>query len=114
MNMKLMVTDETGDEIELPSKWAICARCKGNGTHGNPAFDGMSASDEFWTDDEEFTENYIRGHFDVQCEAGCKDGKVRTLDEDVATPEQVELWEGWLEEEHEARLEREAEWRAGC
>lgn len=102
--------DGDGVEHQLPWKWEICGRCHGNGTHGNPAFDGLSADDEFWHDDEDFLPDYLEGKYDVACEAGCESGKVRAVDEARMSPEQVAAWEAWCKEEAEyaqmCRMER--------
>lgn len=96
MSEQPVLYTEDGDEIVLPSKWAICDRCRGDGHHGNPAFDGLSADDPFWHDDDPdecFVRDYVAGKYDVFCEACDGSGKVREVDEDAMTPEQVEAWE---------------------
>ena len=49
-----------------------CTRCRGKGTHVNPAIDGNGiTSDEMDRhdhDDPEFRDNYRRGMYDVTCE----------------------------------------------
>lgn len=59
--------------------WQICERCNGYGHHDHPAFRNGITSDEWhgpdWDDDSR--EAYLRGDYDVPCEAGCENGKVK-------------------------------------
>lgn len=52
--------------------WKVCTRCRGNGTHVNPAIDGngitASEMDEILHDDPEFIDSYMNGVYDVSCE----------------------------------------------
>lgn len=60
--------DANGDEVRVPARYEVCGRCHGKGTHVNPSIDGhgISAGDECW-DDEQFTEMYFGGGYDVAC-----------------------------------------------
>lgn len=50
----------------------VCTRCRGTGTHTNPAIDGngitASEMDEIDNDDPDFRDNYMNGMYDVVCE----------------------------------------------
>lgn len=69
-------------EVELPAHWEICNRCKGNGSHVNPAIDGngLSQNDIDQLDDG-FMERYLSGFYDVTCEYCNGKGKVIVADE---------------------------------
>lgn len=103
-------------EIDLygtrfPAKWEICDRCRGNGTHGNPAFDGLSV--EISPDhDEEFWDNLRAGWYDVRCDECKGTGKVKVLDRERATPEQIAEYEDWERSEYEDQQLQRAEMRA--
>lgn len=56
----------TGDTV-----FKVCTRCRGTGTHVNPAIDGngitASEMDRHDHDDEDFRDNYMNGVYDVTC-----------------------------------------------
>jgi len=80
----------------IPMKWEICGTCRGNGTHVNRAIDGNGLSRDDPDLDEDFWETYFSGGYDVRCEAGCDNGKIKVVDEDQMTPEMKEEWKDWL------------------
>ena len=93
-----------GDEAYMVNmKWVICDRCNGDGSIGNPAFDGISMSDPDY--DEEFFEDYFSGHYDVACPECHGEGKMLVVDEDNNSEEFLKAWE----EEERYKAEREAE-----
>lgn len=55
------------EEIELPSKWAVCDLCGGAGKHVNPAIDAHGLSAEDLADDPDFRDDYFGGVYDVPC-----------------------------------------------
>lgn len=65
--------NEAGEEItrELPSKYQVCSKCEGHGTHLNPsigehAYSAEEFQQEF--DEEEACEYFTRGGiYDVDC-----------------------------------------------
>jgi hypothetical protein len=65
------------DEERRP--FEVCSRCQGNGTHANPAFDGMTGDEmeEMGEERYEFLEQYTTrgGMYDVNCEV-CKGQRV--------------------------------------
>lgn len=97
-------TIQVGDE-EFPAKWEICSRCRGEGHHGNPAFDGTTT--EWWLEgdpDGDDLQAYIEGQFDVPCEdPDCENGKVLVADTDSMSDEQRKEWYQWSQEEAEYR-----------
>lgn len=109
--MREKFTINLGDEdIELPAVYEVCGRCRGSGTHVNPAIDGhgISASDECW-DDDDFREGYMSGRYDVICETCNGNRVVLVPDEDSLTPEQQAQLERWNEFEYRDAMERRSE-----
>lgn len=96
---------------KFPAKWEICHRCEGNGTHGNPAFDGMSVSITP-DNDEEFWDNLRQGFYDVQCNECNGTGKLKVIDEARATPEQIADYADWERSKYEMEQEERMEMRA--
>jgi hypothetical protein len=94
-------------EISLPACWAICERCKGEGTHVNPNIDGHGITAEEWQNDydDESREMYMNGGYDVSCEAGCTGGKV--LIPDVAVCNALHLAEYMKQQERAAQYDAE-------
>lgn len=72
---------------ELPAKWEICRRCRGDGTHTNPNIDGNGiASDEMHELGPDFTEDYLGGVYDVACSGCGGSGKNLVVDRHLADP----------------------------
>lgn len=91
MDMTTIIDDE-GEEIQLPTKWAICDRCRGEGHHSNPAFDGTTT--EWWYDgdpDGESLQAYMSGAYDIPCDDCHGSGKVKEVDRDRCTERQLEI-----------------------
>jgi hypothetical protein len=64
---EFVVVDEQGDEHELPTRFEVCGRCDGKGTHVNPSVDEHGISPEEFRDDPDFEEAYFGGVYDVTC-----------------------------------------------
>lgn len=70
--------NQDGEEItvDLPAKFEVCTRCRGEGRHTNPSIDGngitASEMDEMGDD---FREDYMRGVYDIACTT-CKGARV--------------------------------------
>lgn len=65
--------------------WKICCRCEGAGKVDHPAFSNGITSSE-WTEwDQDDRENYMRGTYDVRCEACKGSGKIQVPDVRSAT-----------------------------
>ena len=98
--------------LTVPTKWAICACCEGNGTVTNPAFSNGFTSEQ-WADmrlefddagEESAADKYLRGDMDVVCR-DCKGaGKLRVPDVSRMTYEQKRFAVGARAEER-ARFE---------
>lgn len=102
-----IVTDEDGEDHELPTKFKVCPTCEGRGTHVNPSIDcdGLTADD--FDSDPDFRSHYLGGVYDVQC-YGCKGLRVvEMVDEERCPPELLELYR--KEQADEASYQRECE-----
>jgi len=105
-------TDE--GEIELPTKWAVCPICQGEGTHTNPSIDCGGLTQDDFDQDPHFREEYMSGVYNVQCNY-CEGRRVVA----VVDPDQMELevFEEYcqqLEEEQQFEAECRAERAMGC
>lgn len=89
--------------MQLPVRWAICDRCRGNGKVDNPAFSNGWTGSEWAEQDEDFREGYIRGDYDVLCDTCCGSGKVEVFDHDAMNDRQ---------RRRASRIERVADARA--
>lgn len=108
------ITNEDGDEIELPWKWEVCGVCNGQGTHVNPAIDAGGLSHEDLYEDPDFAEGYFSGRYDQTCN-GCNGrSTVMVVDWDRLTPEQEAAYEAELRNEAYYQAEVMAERRMGA
>ena len=94
----------------LPTKWAICDSCEGNGTMVNPSVDAGGLSVDL-SDDPDFMGDYMSGTYDVCCNVCGGSGKVRELDRSrqdfaVQIAEYDEEVKAFYECEAESRAER--------
>lgn len=96
-------------EIDLPTKWAICDTCRGNGSH-SLRFGAITAEDRERDWDDESFESYMRGDYDEPC-GDCEGGKRRVVDVDQLTPEQLAHWQRHERAVADARAEEIAERR---
>jgi RecJ-like exonuclease len=102
--------DET--EIRIPSRFEVCDRCRGEGTHD--CFEGGMTTSEMHEQGGEFIEDYFAGHYSVPC-TECKGKRVvAVIDERRATPEQLAAYETHLDDMYEDRAMAAAERAAGC
>lgn len=99
-------------DMNLPWTWEICGRCRGEGKHGNPSFDGVD--NDFWNDDLDFFEEYMAGRHDVLCQECHGDGKIKIADEDQMTYSQIENLEDAVQGFWEMEAEYEMERRMGA
>jgi hypothetical protein len=77
--------DELDTELALPTAWAICDDCRGNGTR---ALHGIAITSDEWADwDDEDRHAYLSGHYDTICQACDGSGKVEIVDEERCPPE---------------------------
>lgn len=108
------------DVIEiLPSRWFVCPRCEGKGTHLRPGMENHCYSAEEF--DREFSseekEMYFNGGYDIQCQTCHGRTTVTDVDEDMAKWQYPHLFE-WMQElatfEYEMEMVHEAERRMGA
>lgn len=53
----------------MSTKFTVCPRCEGRGSHVNPAIDGQGITAEEMDDlGEDFRDDYVSGVYDVACE----------------------------------------------
>ena len=109
--------DEQRDEeveIELPTCWAVCPCCHGEGKTVNPSIDGNGISTRVFAEDPEFAEQYFSGALDVSC--GHCEGKrvVREVNWGAMPEWQVKAYEKQLDDEHYSMMEQYAEMRMGA
>jgi len=102
--------EETGEDVEheLPSKFEVCPRCKGKGTHVNPNIDGNGITASEWAEDwdDEEREGYLAGHYDVPCEECHGDRVVSVIDEERCNPKLLQAYND--------KLRYDAEYEACC
>ncbi len=109
----LIIEDDGGVEIELPTKWAVCGRCRGDGVHDHPAFANGISQEEF-AEDPDFKEDYFRGKYDVVCTT-CHGERVTSVpDWDRMTEAQKVLLQEHYQAERDFRAEEAAERRMGA
>ena len=114
----LVLYGENGKEIVLPTCWAVCDRCHGEGKHSNPSIDGngitASEMDEMCYHDEDFAENYFSGLYDVTCHE-CEGKRVtKVVNLGAMSPEHVEAYEQQQQERRREELDSYYERRAGA
>ena len=113
--MKVTYFDAAGDEIEtaFPSKFEVCPRCEGHGTHLNPSIGQHAYSREEFEEafsDEEDREQYFKrgGIYDVTCEECGGKRVVEVPNPETMNPEQKAHFEAWEKSEEEsARMDAE-------
>lgn len=103
------------DEIEIPTTTASCPRCRGKGSHVNPAVDGNGLSQEDFDEaGPDFREDYMAGVYDVACHE-CNGARVILVpDRAKLTKEERVAWYEQVRELAEMAAEEEAERRMGA
>lgn len=98
----VLTDDEEEVTHELPAKNEVCDRCEGYGHHTNPNIDGNGITQSEWAEwDIEDRESYLSGEYDVSCEE-CHGNKVtQVVDEELCSPEQLQILQQWAEQEGE-------------
>jgi DnaJ-class molecular chaperone len=106
--------DGEDNEIELPTKWAICGTCDGEGKHSRHL--GAYTRDEFYEafGTPEEREDYFAGFYDKSCEDCDGTGKVKVVDDSRLTEEQRTALREAVDDEAEYQATVEAERRMGC
>jgi hypothetical protein len=101
--------DGSVEERPLPTTWAVCDVCNGEGKHVNPSIDCGGLSAEDFADDPEFAEDYMRGAYDVTCNKCAGRTTIRAVDWDRLSAEDRALYEKQLDEEAADRAIERAE-----
>lgn len=113
----LEIENNEGDLVELvlPTKFELCPRCKGKGSHVNPAVDGSGLTQEdFDEGGPEFRDDYMAGVYDVACHE-CRGKRVVAVpDWERLTEAERILWKKHVQEEADDRATIEAEIRFGA
>jgi len=90
--------DGAVDEFKMPTTWAICPDCRGEG--GSSAHLGAITSDEWngpdW--DDESKELYLSGGYDRPCEHCGGSGKVKEVDRSRVAPDKLAAWDKQCQE----------------
>lgn len=112
----LYTQDEEGNdiEVELPTTWAVCPTCDGEGKHVNPAIDCGGLTREDFEEDPDFAEEYMSGMYDVPCNHCGGRTTVREVDWDRLSPEEAEAYRRQLQEEADYRRMERMEYILGC
>lgn len=97
-------------EVKLPTKWAICGTCDGDGGHSIRfgAFSGRRLEEA--RQDEEFWEAYMSGQFDERCEECQGTGKIRVVSTEKMTAAQKQAYHEDREFEAECDADSRAEY----
>ena len=111
---RITIPGDDGKDIELPTKWAICSTCDGNGKNSLHIDGNGITQSEMQEWDEESWEIYLRGGYDKPCHPCSGSGKVRVVDEDRLTPQLRVRWVEWEKDEAEYRAACEMERRMGA
>ncbi len=110
MNYVNDIRNQDGPKIpeNLPTCWAICYVCEGDGKVVNPSIDAGGLSADDFDEDPDFAEQYMSGTFDIACRYCGGSGKIREVDRDRADLAQLQEYD----DDEDDRLACEAESRA--
>jgi hypothetical protein len=111
MKTPTLICDD-GTEVELPSRWEICGRCRGEGK--SSAYLGAFTQSDMDEAGPEFLEDYVSGAYDRACDRCDGTGKVRRVDWSKLTRAQRKAWNEQVRDERDYAAEVEAERRMGC
>lgn len=98
MNITLFWIDEAGCDVEadvdLPSIFQLCPRCKGEGSHVNPAIDGNGiTTDEMDDLGVDFQDDYMAGVYDVACHRCNGKRVIEVIDRDRCDPDDLRRYD---------------------
>jgi len=109
MTGPFIYTEDPPEYIKyLPYKWAICPTCLGDGTR---RIVSDSCVEEM---DPEEREDFFQGKYDVRCDECKGTGKIKVLDEDRCSPEDLEEYRSQEEQRRASEYEAAAERRMGA
>lgn len=91
--------DGSTEEKVLPSKWAICPTCDGDGKHSHAL--GAFTREDMDYEGPDFMEDYMNGAYDQTCDVCNGSGKIRVLDENACSKEDLEAYTKWERDEAE-------------
>ena len=100
--------------IELPTTWAVCSVCNGEGKHVNPSIDAGGISAEQFHDDPDFAEDYFGGSYDVTCYRCNGRTTEAVVDWSGVDPDIVEAYDEQCRIDAELEAEHQAEIRMGA
>lgn len=111
-----IIDEDTGATVKLPTCWAICGCCNGEGK-SSLYLGAITGSDRepggMWDDPDAF-EDYINGGYDRTCDECRGTGKVRVVDHSKLTRKQRRQLREEIIAEREYQATVEAERRFGC
>lgn len=92
----------------FPAHFEVCARCRGEGKHVNPAIDGNGLDPHDPELDDDFWEGYFDGRYDVPCECCGGNRVVPVVDVDALKGIKLARWRLYERQQEEfAATERE-------
>mgnify|MGYP001579668274 FL=1 len=104
------------DEIELPTRNAVCPHCEGRGT-SSAYLGAITQSDRepgwSWDDSDDF-DDYMRGAYDRACDHCGGKRVVEVADRDRMTAEQIVAYDEQLADDYDFEAEQAAERRMGA
>lgn len=109
---QIRVYDDNGDIITIPARWEICGSCRGEGESSR--YLGAFTADDMHDLGDDFREDYVTGRYDRTCDECGGSGKVREIDLNRATPEQVSAYGRDMDALAELRAMEASERRMGC
>lgn len=103
--------DTDGTVIELPAKYEVCIRCRGEGRIPLP---GMAFTAEDFAEDPGFAEDYFGGLYDQTC-PDCNGLRVvDVVDHDRADTDAIAKYETWCADIADSQRVADAERRMGA
>ncbi len=116
--IRIPVETEDGEvELEIQTKFEVCPRCQGAGSHVNPAIDGHGITAEEWNGpdwDDDSRAMYMSGGYDVACHRCGGKRVIAVADWEKLTDAERKFYEDYLREIRELEAEEAAERRFGC
>jgi len=109
-----LVVEIDGEEVSLPTKWAVCSVCNGEGKHVAPGVDCNGLSAEDFEQDPDFADEYFEGAYDVPCNRCSGRSTERVVDWDRVPANVREAYEAQQREEAAYEAMRLMEIRMGC
>lgn len=98
---------QDGEDIKIEkTKFEVCPRCHGEGSHTNPAIDGHGISSNEFASDPEFAKSYFSGVYDIVC-SECGGNRV------IKVVDWSEIDES-TQKAHEQYIQDEYNYREGC